>query len=180
MATVRAAEDRVKRLEGSLQRCAQDSPKLALVAALQVLRGVGFLSAVTIVAELGDFQRFASARQLMAYSGLVSSEHSSGESRRRGGITHTGNRYVRRVLVQAAHNARYLPHNSWELRQRQNGLPLELVELAWKAQIRLHHRYRHLMARLGRPKAVTAVARELAGFVWAVGQRMAAQEVVAG
>jgi transposase len=83
------------------------------------------------------------------------------------------------VLVQAAHNARYLPHNSWQLRQRQNGLPPDLVELAWKAQIRLHHRYRHLMARLGRPKAVTAVARELAGFVWAVGQRMAAQEVVA-
>jgi transposase len=175
LATMRAAEDRVRRLEASLQRCAQGTAQLALIAALQALRGIGFLSAVTIVAEIGDLKRFASPRQLMAYTGLVSSEHSSGQSRQRGGITHTGNPYLRHVLVQAAHNARYLPNNSWQLRQRQNGLPPDLVELAWKAQIRLHHRYRHLLGRLGRPKTVIAVARELAGFVWAVGQRMEAK-----
>ena len=83
------------------------------------------------------------------------------------------------MLVQAAHNARHAPNRSWELQQRQAGLPSDLVELAWRAQLRLHQRYRHLVGRLGRPKAVTAVARELAGFVWAVGQRMAEQEVSA-
>jgi transposase len=175
LASTRAAEDRVRRLEASLHRCAADSSQLALIAALQALRGIGFLSAVTIVAEVGDLRRFPNPRQLMAYTGLVASEHSSGPSRHRGGITHTGNPYLRHVLVQAAHNARYLPNNSWVLRQRQQGLPADLVELAWKAQIRLHHRYRHLLGRLGRPKAVTAVARELAGFVWAVGLRMEAK-----
>jgi transposase len=175
LASMRAAEDRVRRLEASLHRCAADSSQLALIAALQALRGIGFLSAVTIVAELGDLRRFPNPRQLMAYTGLVASEHSSGQSRHRGGITHTGNPYLRHVLVQAAHNARYLPNTSWQLRQRQQGLPPDLVALAWKAQIRLHHRYRHLLGRLGRPKAVTAVARELAGFVWAVGQRMEAK-----
>jgi transposase len=178
LATMRAAEDRVRRLEASLQRCAQDSSQLALIAALQALRGIGFLSAVTIVAEVGDLRRFPNPRQLMAYTGLVASEHSSGQSRQRGGITHTGNPYLRHVLVQAAHNARHLPKNSWPLRQRQNGLPPDLLELAWKAQIRLHQRYRHLFGRLGRPKAVTAVARELAGFVWAVGQRMESKPTV--
>ena len=168
-------EDRARRLEASLHRCAAHSSQLALIAALQALRGIGFLSAVTIVAEVGDLRRFSNPRQLMAYTGLVASERSSGQSRYRGSITHTGNPYLRHVLVQAAHNARYLPYNSWQLRQRQQNLPPDLVALAWKAQIRLHHRYRHLLGRLGRPKAVTAVARELASFVWAVGQRMEAK-----
>jgi transposase len=173
LATMRAAEDRVRRLEASLDDCAQGSSQLALIAALQALRGIGFLSAVTIVAEVGDLRRFASPRQLMAYTGLVSSEHSSGPSRQRGAITHTGNPYLRHIFVQAAHNARYQPNRSWELEQRQAGLPADLIELSWKAQTRLHHRYRHLLARLGRAKAVTAVARELTGFIWAVGQREA-------
>ncbi|SRR5712692_5712154 len=171
--TVRAAEDRVRRLEVELRRWAGTSRQVALIAALQALRGVGFLTAVTIAAETGDLRRFATARGLMSFTGLTSSEHSSGGSRHRGAITHTGNAYLRHVLVQAAHNARHAPHRGWPLKQRQAGLPLDLVELAWRAQIRLHHRYRHLLGRLGRPKAVTAVARELAGFVWAVGQRLA-------
>ena len=79
------------------------------------------------------------------------------------------------MLIQAAHNARHAPRQSAALKQRQAGLPPDLVELAWRAQLRLHQRYRHLSGRLGRPKAVTAVARELAGFVWAIGQRMAAE-----
>ncbi len=176
-ATVRATEDRIRRLETELRSCAQDSRQAALIAALQTLRGIGFLSAVTIAAESGDIRRFANAPRYMSFTGLTSSEYSSGQSHHRGAITHAGNAYLRHVLVQAAHNARHAPNSSRELQQRQAGLPSDLVALAWRAQLRLHQRYRHLVGRLGRPKAVTAVARELAGFVWAVGQRMAEQEV---
>jgi len=170
--TERAAEDLLPRLDVELRRYAADSHQVALIAALQALRGVGFLTAVTLVAETGDLRRFASARALMSFTGLTSSEHSSGASRHQGAITRTGNAYLRHVLVQAAHNARHAPRRGWSLRQRQAGLPPDLLELAWRAQIRLHHRHRHLLGRLGRAKTVTAVARELAGFVWAVGQRM--------
>lgn len=178
-ATVRAAEDRIRRLEVELRACAQDSRQAALIAALQALRGIGFLSAVTIAAETGDLRRFVRARGFMSFTGLTSSEHSSGPSHHRGGITHSGNSYLRHVLVQAAHNARHAPSRGWLLKQRQAGLPTDLVEQAWRAQLRLHQRYRHLVGRLGRPKAVTAVARQLAGFVWAIGQRMAEPEVSA-
>jgi len=170
--TVQAAADRVRQLEAALPRCAVDTRQAALMAALQALHGIGFLSAVTIAAETGDLRRFPLARRFMGFTGLTSSEHSSGPRQRRGGITHTGNPYLRHVLVQAAHQARHAPSRHAALKQRQAGLPPDLVELAWRAQIRLHHRYRHLTGRLGRPKAVVAVARELAGFVWAIGQRM--------
>jgi transposase len=174
-----AARERVRRLELALRRCAEQSPQLPLIAALQVLRGIAFLSAVTIVAEVGDFRRFTSAPGFMCFTGLVTSEHSSGTSRRQGGITRAGNRYLRHVLVQGAHNARYVPNLRGAVQQRLDGLAPDLVELApdlvelaLRAQQRLHARYRHLDRRIGRPKAVTAVARELAGFVWAVGRRM--------
>lgn len=174
-ATVRIAEDRIQRLEAELGRCATESRQVALIAALQALRGIGFLSAVTIVAETFDLRRFARARGFMGFTGLTSSEHSSGLTHWRGAITRTGNAYLRHVLIQAAHNARHAPRQGAALKQRQAGLPPDLVELAWRAQLRLHQRYRHLFARLGRPKAVTAVARELAGFIWAIGQRMPAE-----
>jgi len=167
-----AAHERVRRLELALRRCAEQSPQLPLIAALQVLRGIAFLSAVTIVAEVGEFRRFASAPGFMCFTGLVTSEHSSGATRRQGGITRAGNRYLRHVMVQGAHNARYVPNLRGAVQQRLDGLPPDLVELALHAQQRLHARYRHLDRRIGRPKAVTAVARELAGFVWAVGRRM--------
>jgi transposase len=172
LAAIGYAEERLRRLETELWQCAQQGPQAALVAALCALRGIGLLSAVTIAAEVGDMRRFARAPGFMAFTGLVASEYSSGQSRHRGPITKTGNRYLRHVLVQAAHNARYAPNPKRREQQRQAGLPPDLIELAWRAQVRLYHRYRHLSARLGRPKAVTAVARELAGFVWAVGQRM--------
>ncbi len=171
-ATLRAAIERIQRLEKELHRCAEASPQIGAIAALQVLRGIGPLSAVTIVAEVGDLRRFPNAPAFMSFTGLTSSEYSSGNSQRRGGITHAGNAYIRHVLVQAAHNARHAPAVSWQRRQRLAGLPPDLIEIGWKAQLRLHTRYRHLAARLGRPKAITAVARELAGFVWAVGQRL--------
>lgn len=171
---VEVARERVRRLEADLERAAEQSPRLALILALQVLRGVAFLSAVTIVAEVGDFRRFVDAPHFMSFTGLTPSEHSSGQSRQQGGITHAGNRYLRHILVQAAHNARFTPSLNGTLKQRLHGLPPDLVNLSVKAQTRLHHRYLHLDRRIGRPKAVTAVARELAGFVWAIGQRMEA------
>jgi transposase len=166
------AQERLRRLEAELWQCAQQGPQAGLVAALQALRGIGLLSAVTIAAEVGELRRFAQAPGFMAFTGLVPSEYSSGQSRHRGPITKTGNTYLRHILIQAAHNARYVPNPRLRAQQRQTGLPPDLIELAWRAQVRLHQRYRHLVGRLGRPKAVTAVARELAGFVWAVGQRM--------
>jgi len=168
---VTAAGDRVRRLELELHRAAEQSPQLPLIAALQAIRGIAFLTAVTIVAEVGDLRRFQQARQFMAYTGLVPSEHSSGGSTYRGRITRTGNALLRHVLGEAAHHARHQPRLSTLLRERQAGLPPALTDLAWRAQHRLNYRYRHLAARLGRPRALTAVARELAGFVWAIGQR---------
>jgi len=170
--TVRAAEDRLGRLEAGLAECADRSPLLPVIAAVQVLRGFAFISAVTIVAEAGDFSRFPSARHFMAYTGLVPSEHSSGQSRSRGHITRSGNAHLRHVLVQAAHNARYRP-NTQHLRRRLVDAPPDLVQVAHGAQQRLYKRYWHLQRRLGTAKAVTAVARELAGFVWAVSRRPA-------
>jgi transposase len=167
---VRSATERVRRLEAALLQQAASSPRVRTIAALQTLHGIGFLSAITIVAEVGDLRRFGSARQLMAYSGLVPSEHSSGVSKHRGQITKTGNAHLRHVLGEAAHHARHAPSARAAAQRRREGVPPELAELAWRAHTRLHARYRHLNGRVGRPKALTAVARELAGFVWAVGQ----------
>jgi transposase len=169
-AVVRAATERVRRLEAALLQQATTSPHVRTIAALQALHGIGFLSAVTIVAEVGDLRRFGGARQLMAYAGLVPSEHSSGGSQHRGRITKTGNAHLRHVLGEAAHHARLAPSARSAAQRRRDGLPPELAALAWRAHVRLHTRYRHLAGRIGRPKALTAVARELAGFVWAVGQ----------
>lgn len=170
LTTLDQAGLRVRRLESELRHAAEQNRHLPLIAALQCLRGIAFLSAVTIVAEAGDLRRFQEARQFMAYTGLVPSEHSSGEAVHRGRITKTGNALLRHVLGEAAHHARHRPGVQGALQQRQAGIPPPLIDLAWTAQQRLHFRYRHLSGRLGRPRALTAVARELAGFVWAIGQ----------
>jgi transposase len=170
LAAVTAADERVERLEAALRQCATGASQCALIDALQALRGIGFLSAVTIVAEAGDLRRFATAPQFMAYAGVVPSEFSSGTRQHRGRITKTGNGLLRHVLGEAAHHARHAPHVGGSLKQRQAQLPQPIVDLSWRAQLRLHHRYRRLGARIGPYKSVTAVARELAGFVWAVGQ----------
>ena len=137
------------------------------VQRLRCFRGINDLTALTIAVELGDVRRFASAPRLMAFVGLVPSEHSSGASRHRGGITKTGNAHVRRVLVEAAWHYRHHPFIGAALRQRQAGAPAGAVSEAWRAQQRLHRRYRALAAR-GKPRqhVVTAVARELTGFLW--------------
>ena len=170
LAEVTAAGERIKRLEAALYQCAQSSSQVAVIRALQAFRGIGWLSAVTIVAEAGDLHRFRTAPQLMAYAGVVPTESSSGGKQQRGPITKTGNSLLRHVLGEAAHHARRAPRVAGPLKHRQADLPVELIELAWRAQVRLHTRFRQLSARIGTRKTLTAVARELAGFIWAAGQ----------
>lgn len=166
--TVEAGTARLKRLEQRVEQAATTGRHAPLIAALQSLRGVGVITAVTLVAELGDLGRFATPRPLMAYVGLVPSEHSSGESQRRGRITKAGNSHVRHVLVQAAWHYRHAPTVTRALAARQAGQSAAVTDVAWKAQERLHGRYRKLAGRKGRQKAIIAVARELVGFVWAL------------
>jgi transposase len=160
---------------GRLDRAIEDAVKLApprmraVIAALQALRGIAQVSAVTIVAELGEISRFRQARQLMGYSGMVASEHSSGERIRRGGITKTGNAHLRRIVVEAAWAYRHRPVVGWSLRKRQEALSEDVKEIAWKAQHRLYGRYRKLTGRGKKTQTVvTAMARELLGFIWAI------------
>lgn len=136
------------------------------IARLRCFRGIDTLSALTIIAEVGDFRRFASAASFMAFTGLVPSEHSSGLSVRHGSITKTGNSHLRRVLVEAAWAYRHRPAVGQALAKRLEGQSPEVVAYAWKAQCRLSPRFRTLCERKTPNKAVVAVARELAGFVW--------------
>jgi len=163
---------RVERLERALDEAVERVPVAmrAVIDALQSLRGVSKLTATTIVAEVGELSRFDRAAQLMGYSGAVPSEHSSGGKTCRGGITKTGNSHLRRVLIEAAWTYRHRPRIYGALRARQEGVEQPVKEIAWKAQHRLHQRYRRLAER-GMPhqKVVTAVGRELLGFIWAVG-----------
>jgi transposase len=166
------AADRVQRLDHALDAAmaAAEPEQRAVVAALQALRGVSQVTAVTLVAEVGRFSRFTRPKQLMGYSGLVSREDSSGPRVRRGAITKTGNAHLRRVVGEAAWAARYHPARSPGLQRRQVALAPEVVAIAWQAQVRLHGRYRRLLGR-GKVKqqVITAVARELLGFMWAIG-----------
>ncbi len=141
-----------------------------VIGALQSLRGVAKVSAVTLVAELGEISRFAHQRQLMGYSGAVSREHSSGERVRRGSISKAGNAHVRRIVLEAAWAYRHRPAIGRALAQRQRSQSPRITQIAWRAQQRLHDRFRRLCARGKSPQlAVTAVARELLGFIWAIG-----------
>jgi transposase len=163
---------RIARLEKAIDEAIEGAPATmkAVVSALQALRGVAKMTAITIVAEVGQLSRFPKARQLMGYSGAVASEHSSGERTSRGGITKTGNAHLRRVLVEAAWSQRFAPSLTRRLRERQEGLSAEVVEIAAKARHRLSARYRRLLARgKSKQQVVTAIARELLGFVWAIG-----------
>ncbi|MFY9718275.1 MAG: IS110 family transposase [Candidatus Cybelea sp.] len=164
-------DQRITRFERQLEDLVQCSPHAPTIAALQAIRGIKLLTATTIVTEVGDLGRFASARQLMAYAGLVPSEHSSGNRLRRGCITKSGNAHLRRVLVETAWHARLAPRMSDALRRRQESVHRQVATIAWNAQHRLYRRYRHLCARGKRPQqAAVAVARELLGFIWAIGQ----------
>jgi transposase len=139
----------------------------------QALRGVQLVAAMTLVAELQDFVRFANARQLMSYVGLVPGEHSSGPKRRQGSITKAGNSAARRMLVEVAWHYQHAPRVSPIIAARQDRLPKAVTDIAWAAQLRLHAKFRRLVARrVIKTKAVVAVARELAGFVWAIGREV--------
>ena len=169
---------RLGRLEAAIDAAVTLAPLRlrTVIEALQALRGVALITAVTIAAEVGELARFAKPRQLMGYSGAVASEASSGQRTRRGGITKAGNAHLRRVIVEAAWAYRYRPAVGAALRKRQATVSAEVKEIAWKAQHRLHGRYRALTAR-GKCKqqVVTAIARELLGFIWAIGVHVASQ-----
>jgi len=175
ISAVEVAQVRRDRLTAQIAALLPDWTLAPVVAALQTMRGMALVNAATLIAELGDLARFANPRQLMAYLGLVPSEHSSGASVRRGGITKAGNRAARRLLIEAAWSYRFPARLSRELLLRQERQPKPIREIAWKAQLRLCARYRRL-ARTGKPANVvtTAIARELAGFVWAIARHVMA------
>lgn len=160
---------RLEALDAKLEAQAQDSAYAEPVGWLRCFRGIDTLTALSIVAELGDVRRFDSARSLMSFLGMVASEHSSGGKERRGAITRAGNGRLRRLLVEAAWHYRHRPAVGYRLRQRRAGQPAAVIAVADRAQQRLHARYQRLLAR-GKPhnKIVVAVGRELAGFLWAV------------
>lgn len=165
--------ERLQRLEAELQTLVPTWRWAPVVEALQALRGVQFIAAVTLIAELGDLTRFATPRQLMSYLGLVPSEHSSGERRRQGSITKTGNAHARRVLVEGAWAYRYPAKVSRHLQLRLEKVPKMIQDISWKAQVRLCKRYRRLVAR-GKQvnQVVVAIAREMAAFVWAIAREV--------
>jgi transposase len=143
---------------------------MPLVQALQAMRGMQLIAAMTLVAELQDFVRFESPRQLMAFVGLVPGEYSSGAKRRQGSITKAGNSAARRMFVEVAWHYLHSPRVSPVIATRQDQLPKAVTDIAWAAQLRLHAKFKRLLARrVMQNKAVVAVARELAGFVWAIG-----------
>jgi transposase len=164
---------RIARLEQAMRDTLPEWSLKPLVQALQAMRGVQLIAAMTLVAELQDFLRFENPRQLMAYVGLVPGEHSSGPKRRQGSITKAGNSVARRMLVEVAWHYQHSPRVSPIIATRQDQLPQAITDIAWKAQLRLNAKYKRLVARrVMKTKAVVAVARELAGFVWAIGQEV--------
>ena len=162
------ATDRVQRLSQAVQDALPGWKWEPVVRALMCLRGFQVLNAMTIVAEVGDLSRFDDPRSLMDFFGLTSSEHSTGDKRVQGSITKCGNAHCRRVLVEAAWHYRLKPKVSAAMQQRQQHQPKPVRLIAWKAQQRLHKRYQKLMVRKKSVVAVTALARELVGFVWAI------------
>jgi len=170
---VRTAGLRADRLTEEIVRHVKLWRMKPVVDAFQALRGVQLITAATIIAEIGDISRFENPRQLMGYLGLVPSEHSSGSSTHRGSITKTGNTHARSALVEAAWQYRLKPKISRCIFIRQENLPEKITAVAWKAQLRLSHRFR-LLGSKGKPqqKVVIAVARELAGFMWAIAKEV--------
>jgi transposase len=167
--TARACSERVERITEKIRLLVGRWRFGPVVEALQSLRGVSLVVAATVIAEIGDLNRFNNPRQLMAFLGLIPSEHSSGDKVKRGRITKTGNSHARRMLVEAAWSYRMPARVSRRLQDRQQSLPEKIWKIAWKAQVRLCGRYQRLVAR-GKPTQVTttAIARELVAFMWAI------------
>lgn len=169
-ATVQFRQQAVEAIDADLEPWCNTPPFGDLVSRLSAYRGIAALGALSIVSEVADFRRFPAARAFMGFTGLVPSEYSSGERTVRGHITHAGNQHVRTQLIESAWSYKHRPGVGRALRVRQQGLPAEVIARAWKAQQRLCGRFRRLDARKAhRNVVVTAIARELAGFVWAEG-----------
>jgi len=171
--TVDEQVERLGRLETELREAAAPWRLAPVVDALQALRGVQWRVATTVVAELGDLTRFANPRQLAAFVGLIPSEHSSGDTRRQGGITKAGNGRARRALIEAAWASRYVAKVSPSIQARLEALPPHIQAIGWKAQVRLCKRFRRLLARGKHTNVVcTAIAREVLAFMWAIAQEV--------
>ena len=169
---VQAADARLARLTAALAGSVKGWRFEPVVAALQAMRGIDVVSAVGLVAEIGDFSRFDHPRKLMAYLGLVPSEQSSGDRVRKGSITKTGNAHARRLLTEAAWNYRFAPRIGRQAQKRQEALADPIKSIAWKAQLRLTQRYQRLNLRgVHHNKVCVAVARELSGFIWAIARQ---------
>ncbi len=180
MLAVRQAQERLERLEQAIRVAVPDWSLAEVVTALMAMRGIDLISAATFLAEIGDLSRFQHPSELMGYLGLVPSEHSTGDKINRGPITKAGNRRARRMLVECAWSYQHPPRVGQEKQEKVAAAPRAAREIAWKAQCRLHGRYRALVRR-GKLKtvAVTAVARELAGFIWAVNRAITTARAVA-
>jgi transposase len=176
----RQVEERIARLEAAIRAALPDWSLAEVVTALMAMRGIDLIAATTLLAEIGDLTRFATAPELMAYLGLVPSEHSTGDTVKRGGITRAGNARARCTLVECAWSYQHAPRVGRAKQEKVAAAPQAVRAIAWKAQHRLHARYRALVRR-GKLKtvAITAVARELAGFLWAVGRAVATAGAVA-
>lgn len=165
--------ERIERFTVNITEVAEKTPYVAVYKNLQALRGFKQVVAATVVGELGDLRRFPSAGNLMGFVGVVPGEHSSGQKTKRTSITKTGNAHVRRVLVEAAWAARLPPSASIYLKKRQEGCDPRVIDIATKAQVRLHKVWRRLRAKnVPQNVALIAVARQLLGFVWAIGQEV--------
>ncbi len=170
-AEVDHVKKRIQQLEKGIDEAIAAAPATmrAVIEALQAMRGISKLTATTIVSEVGELSRFEHPRELMSYSGSVPSEHSSGGKIARGSITKAGNAHLRRVIGEAAWHYRHRPRVIGQLRRRQRDVSSQAIDIAWKAQERLHRRYHQLSERKCKQKVVTAIGRELLGFIWDIG-----------
>jgi len=165
--------NRLKRLDNELEHHVKNWRYYPVVKAIQAMRGVRLLVATGVVAELGDLTRFDHPRKLMSYLGLVPSEHSSGGSRKLGSITKCGNSRARRLLVEGAHTYRFTANISKELQLRQEDLGKTIVDITWKAQLRLCRRYQTMLRRGKHYNViVTAIAREIIAYIWAISREI--------
>jgi len=171
---VKDAHERVQRLTQALGEQCERWRMQRVVKALMCLRGLDLIAAIVFIAEIGDLSRFAHPKALMKYLGLIPSEHSSGNTRRQGPITKAGNKHARRILVEAAWTYRFNPRVSRPIEVRQQGQPKAIRDIAWRAQLRLTHRFRKLNAgrKMTQNKCCVAVARELAGFIWDIARQV--------
>jgi transposase len=175
--SVRQEAERVERLEQAIREAVPEWSLAEVATALQAMRGIDLVAAVTVLAEIGDLSRFQNPRELMGYLGLVPSESSTGDKVKRGGITKAGNGRARRILVEAAWSYRYPPRVSREKQPKVAAAPRRVREIAWKAQTRLCGRFRSLIRKGKLPTIVaTAIARELSAFIWAINCEVMARQ----